>query len=277
MNSSRVHAGKCLLALAASVLLPALASAQDVVMTSNPDKWQFSVLLYGWLPTIKGSVSFPLANTGGSVTADPNEILNNLNLAAMGSFGVSYNRWGFFTDVLYMNLGHTKNGYKDFVLPNEEPAGLSASVNLTIKATIVTSAFSYRFIEQPDFVLSGLAGARYLYLKPSMSYYFSANLDNNPTIPRGGERSLSGDKVDAVVGFKGQWMFGDSHTWGLPFYADVGGGDSKLTWQLAGGVGYHLGSWEVGALYRKINYHINSSGLTDMSIAGPMIGGLYRW
>lgn len=277
MNFTRGNIGKPFLALIASLLMPVVASAQDVVMTSNPDKWQFSVLLYGWLPTIKGSVSFPLANTGGSVTANPNDILNNLNLAAMGAFGVSYNRWGFSTDVLYMNLGHTKNGYKDFVLPNQEPASLSASVNLTIKALIVTSAFSYKLVEQPDFAFSGLAGARYLSLKPSLSYYFSADLANNPTIPRGGERSVSGDKVDAIVGFKGQWMFGDSRHWGLPFYADVGGGDSKLTWQLAGGVGYHMGSWEVGALYRKINYHINSSGLTDMSIAGPMIGGLYRW
>jgi hypothetical protein len=65
--------------------------------------------------------------------------------------------------------------------------------------------------------------------------------------------------------------------WAIPFYADVGGGDSKLTWQLAGGVAYHWEAWEFGALYRKINYHINSPRVTDLSIDGPMIGAVYRW
>jgi hypothetical protein len=277
MNFSRVRTGKHLLALAASLLLPIVASAQDVVMTSTPDKWQFSVLAYGWLPTIKGSMYFPIADAGGSFTADPNQILNNLNMAFMGSFGVSYNRWGLFTDVLYMDLGHTKSGYKDFVLPNQEPASLSASVNLDLKSWIITSAAQYKVVEQPDFTLNVLAGARYLYLKTSLSHYFSADLVNNPGIPRGGERSLSGDNIDAIVGLKGEWAFGNNHAWGLPFYGDIGGGDSKLTWQLAGGVSYHHNSWEFGALYRKINYHLSSNGLQDMSIEGPMIGALYRW
>ncbi len=276
MNCTRVRPGRPLLALIASLLLPALASAQDVVMTSNTDKWQFSILGYLWAPTIKGSLSFPIANTGGSFNLDPNDIFNNINAAFMGSFGVMYNRWGFFTDVLYLDLGHSKSGQKDFTLPNQDTVGISAYVNLDMKAWIVTSAFQYRVVEQPDFVMNTLVGARYLYLKPSLSWYFSRNPDD-PTVPRGGERSISGDKVDAIIGFKGQWMFGEHHAWAIPVYADVGGGGSKLTWQLAGGVAYHWQAWEFGALYRKINYHINSSGLTDLSIAGPMIGAVYRW
>ena len=277
MNCTRVRSGTHLLALVTAFVLPALASAQDVVMTSTPDKWQFSILGYLWAPTIKGSLSFPIANTGASFSLDPNDIFNNLNAAFMGSFGVQYNRWGFFSDVMYMDLGKSKTGQHDFTLPNQEPASLSAYVNLDMKAWIVTSAVQYRVVEQPDFIMSSFVGARYLYLKPSLSWYFSHDLDNNPTVPRGGERSISGDKVDAIIGFKGQWMFGEHHAWSIPVYADVGGGGSKLTWQLAGGVAYRWEAWEFGALYRKINYHINSSGVTDLSIAGPMIGAVYRW
>jgi hypothetical protein len=275
MNCTRVRSGTHLLALVTAFVLPALASAQDVVMTSTPDKWQFSILGYLWAPTIKGSLSFPIANTGGSFNLDPNDIFNNINAAFMGSFGVQYNRWGFFTDVLYMDLGKSKTGQRDFTLPNQT-VGISAYVNLDMKAWIVTSAVQYRVVEQQDFIMSSFVGARYLYLKPSLSWYFSRDPDD-PTVPRGGERSLSGDKVDAIIGFKGQWMFGEHRAWAIPVYADVGGGGSKLTWQLAGGVAYHWEAWEFGALYRKINYHINSSGVTDLSIAGPMIGAVYRW
>jgi hypothetical protein len=277
MKVSHVRLAHPLVALAASLLLPAIACAQDVVMTSNPDKWQFTALLYGWVPTINGSVNFPISNSGGNFTADPNTIFNNLNLAAMGTVGVMYNRFGFFTDFLYMSLGHTKNGYKDFTLPNQEPGNLSASVNLGLNSWIVTSAFQYRVVEIPDLAVNVLAGARYLYMKPSLSWYFSANLVNNPGIPRGNERSQSGDNIDAIVGLKGEWTFGSNHAWGLPFYADIGGGDSKLTWQLAGGISYHLGAWEIGAMYRKLNYHLSTAGLTDLSIDGPMVGAAYRF
>jgi hypothetical protein len=277
MNRTRVRAGSYLLALVASCFLPALASAQDVIMTSTPDKWQFSVLAYGWIPTIKGTVSFPIANSGGDFTADPNDIFNNLKMGFMGSFGVSYNRWGLFADVLYMDLGNSKSGEKDFTLPNQEPGNLTARINLDIKAWIVTSAVTYKLVEQPDFVMSSLVGMRYFNLAASLDWYFSADLVNNPGIGRAGGREVSNHFVDAIVGFKGQWMFGPNNAWSLPFYADIGGGDSKLTWQLAGGVAYHIGSWEVGALYRKINYHVDVTHLPDISIEGPMIGGLYRW
>ena len=71
--------------------------------------------------------------------------------------------------------------------------------------------------------MNTLVGARYGYLKPSLSWYFSAERVHNPGEPRGGERSLSNDVVDAIVGFKGQWLFGNNG-WGLPLYADVGWG-----------------------------------------------------
>ena len=52
------------------------------------------------------------------------------------------------------------------------------------------------------------------------------------------------------------------------------GAGSDLTWQLAGGIAYRIGPWDVGAFYRKINYRLKHQ-LTDLSFSGPMIGGIY--
>ena len=42
-------------------------AAQDNAATSMaPDKWQFTVLLYGFVPQISGRVSYPIAGTGGN-------------------------------------------------------------------------------------------------------------------------------------------------------------------------------------------------------------------
>ena len=280
MDLTRAGARQFILALTASAFLPVVANAaQDNAATSMPpDKWQFAVLLYGFVPQISGRVSFPIAGTGGSFTLDQGDVLNNLKLAFLGSFDAHYGRWGAFADVLYLDLGNSKSGFRDFTLPEGVPVGTSARVDLDNKAWIVTSGLEYRVVMQPDVILDSFVGARYLYMKPSIQWNITGDIGTNPPRVRTGNVERSGDKVDAVIGFKGDWKFaGADHPWALPFYADIGGGDSKLTWQVAVGIGYHLGSWEIDALYREINYHLNSSGFQDLNVKGPMLGGAYRW
>src|SRR5215468_10282538 len=64
-----------------------------------PDQWQFSAILYGYFPTLKGSATFPSGNPA-NITVDPHQILNNLNIAGMGAFelrrglGYTFSSWG---------------------------------------------------------------------------------------------------------------------------------------------------------------------------------------
>src|SRR6516162_6125341 len=73
-----------------------------------PDQWQFSAILYGYLPTLKGSATFP-SGTPANVTVDPHQILNNLNIAGMGAFELRRGPWGFFTDIMYLNASASKS------------------------------------------------------------------------------------------------------------------------------------------------------------------------
>lgn len=41
---------------------------------------------------------------------------------------------------------------------------------------------------------------------------------------------------DAIVGVRGSYRFGDTGRWRVPYYADVGAGDSDLTWQAMTGL-----------------------------------------
>ena len=42
----------------------------------------------------------------------------------MGSIEASNGRWGMFTDAVYMDIGNTKSGYRDFTLGGSAlPAG----------------------------------------------------------------------------------------------------------------------------------------------------------
>ncbi|MBK8890533.1 MAG: hypothetical protein IPN75_09085 [Dechloromonas sp.] len=53
-------------------------------------------------------------------------------------------------------------------------------------------------------------------------------------MPRSGSVSESGNVTAGIVGAKGRVKLGESN-WFVPFYVDVGGGDSVTTWQTAAG------------------------------------------
>lgn len=60
------------------------------------------------------------------------------------------------------------------------------------------------------------------------------------------------DLWDGILGVKGRLALNDR--WFLPFYADVGTGDTDLTWQAFGSVGYEFDWGEVSLTYRHLEY-----------------------
>jgi opacity protein-like surface antigen len=67
--------------------------------------------------------------------------------------------------------------------------------------------------------------------------------------------------------------------WTLPYYLDVGTGDSDLTYQTSAGISYAAGeSFNVVLLYRYLKWEFDSSSNFDnLSFEGPMLGGVYRF
>ena len=64
----------------------------------------------------------------------------------------------------------------------------------------------------------------------------------------------------------------------VPYYADVGTGESQLTWQVYGGLGYQFSWGEVFAVWRYLDYNFKSgSAIKDINFNGPAIGVGFRW
>ncbi len=76
---------------------------------------------------------------------------------------------------------------------------------------------------------------------------------------------------DGIIGARGQMQLGDR--WFLPYYLDVGTGDSSLTWQAMAGIGY---GFDWGSLWLTYcHFYYDQSGddlLDDMSFSGPEFG-----
>jgi hypothetical protein len=79
-----------------------------------------------------------------------------------------------------------------------------------------------------------------------------------------------------VVGVKGRANL--SGDWFLPFYLDVGTGDSDLTWQALAGVGYRFDWGDVSLTYRYLKWDLGSSSpIDDISFGGPQLTATFRF
>ena len=165
-------------------------------------------------------------------------------------------RWLVATDYMYLDLGKQDSKVKsvDFN-PGSGPVNVSTSqiggsAESSFKGSIWSLVGGYAAISQPSASLDVIAGFRYVDLEASSKWNLDATVtspNGGQTFSRSGSAKRSGSDTNFIVGAKGQVKLGQSN-WFIPYYADIGGGDSTSTWQLAAGVGLclRLGRYQVG-------------------------------
>jgi hypothetical protein len=230
---------------------PVYGQTQD---SDNSDDWQFTADIYLWGAGIEGQSA-----TGADVDIGFSDIISNLDFTFMGGLGAKKGKWGFMTDVIYLAISDDPN------------VALDPSLTLRhvgMKSWVVTPQVTYKVLQSDQWDLDLLAGARYLYMK--------AELQISP-LPR---KSDSGSGWDGIVGTRGQMNL--NQKWFLPFHFDVGGGDTKLTWQAFGGVGYKFGSFDLVAGYRYLEWDFAADDkgggtFNDLNISGPLLGAKFMF
>jgi len=244
--------------------------------TTEAESWQFAVTAYGYLPSISGTAYFPVAPIGASFTLNQSDLIDHLKMTFMGAFDVHRGPWGFFTDVLYLDIGQHNANRHDFTIGGIGiPAATTSDVSIDMKSWIVNAVGEYRVLSQGGSTLDVVAGARYLSINERLKWNFTGSLGSLPEAARSGNVGISNSIVDAIVGVKGH-VQGDGG-WRMPYYLDVGTGGARFTWQGATGLAYQFHWGEVGLLYRYINFRVGSDTLKDLTIAGPLVSATFRW
>jgi hypothetical protein len=255
LSISPARYGCLLIALAALVILvqPGSLMAQD---RGKTDQLQFVIEPYLWAASINGST-----RNGIDFTVDFNDIIDNLKFAYMGIVGVKMGKWSFLVDTLYMDVKDTKNS--TIVVLNRR---INTSTEVEVKSWVVTPVIGYNVIDCERARLDIVAGARYL----SVDVDVNVNVD---TAYRSFAPSFSGSRSgwDGIVGIKSEIaLYGPLYS---HLYADIGTGNSDLTWQVAGGLGYRFGLCDVVAGYRHLGWDFSSSSpLNNMDLSGPYVG-----
>ena len=265
------------------------AQAQQPVspaqQAATPSGWTFDVSPYVWMPSIGANMKFNVPSMlGSTVTADSTtgfgQILSHMNSAVMIAADARYDRFSILTDFLYMNLGGTGARFRSLNFPDHLPTPISGSVQthvgLNLNSEIWTLAGGYTVVQGNWGSLDAIAGFRFLGMNARLNYNLAATL----TDPSGSSGTFGGNGGfvsgsvnlwNGIGGFRGRIRLGDTALF-IPYYFDAGAGASKLTWQIASGLGYHMGWGDVSLTYRYLTFEQNSSAtLQRQSIYGPMI------
>jgi len=251
-----------ILGTAALLIGPLQAKAE----TTASDDWQYGASLYFFAPAVKGSTA-----SGSDIDVGFDTLLDSLNMTFMGAFEARKGKWSALADVLYLNVGANGGATVPLTDPLGQPLGIQADADLKLRGWVLGVVGGYNVYDTSQASVDVIAGLRYLEMKAS----FGLGLQGQ-RLGRAIESNASGVVWDGVVGVKGRANL--SGDWFLPFYLDVGTGESDLTWQALGGVGYRFHWGDVSLAYRYLKWDLGSSSpIDDISFSGPQLTATFRF
>ncbi len=256
---------KLLPLLGAGVLVaaPLNAGADD---SGISDRWQYAASIYLWGAGIDATDA-----RGADVNVSFETLINNLNMAFMGNFEARRDKWSMLADVIYLNVGANNSGK----VPVAVAVGAGTNVDVKVNTSVETKGWVLNFIggynlwQSPEVSIDLLAGARYLDLQ--LDFGLSAAVGPNA---RARTFSDSDSVWDGVIGVKGHADLNPK--WYVPYYLDVGTGQSDFTWQASAGLAYRFNWGDVSLLYRHIKWELDSgSPLDNISFSGPLLAAKF--
>jgi len=247
---------KGLLILMTSLLF--LAATSVSAEEKSADQWQFDTTVYLWGATLKMHTP-----QGDPVMINFGTILKNLDLAAMVTLAARKDKFSMLADVIYMDLSDSQKHDGNF-----QGVPIEGKLTVGMKSWVLNLIGGYNLIDSGKDVFDIAAGARYLDVEVPVTIKL-----NNNKIKTSGQDS----GWDAVIGLKGRHNFNDGYHFN--YYADIGGGFSKLTWQTAANFSYDYKKFTgvVGYRYLKWNFTNDQPALDDLVIHGPYVGAKFSF
>ena len=266
---------------------PLAATAQE----KDPDEWRFSLTPYLWLPTIAGDLAYEAPPGGGgspSFDLGPTDWLDMLNFAALVGGTAKKGRFSIMSDFVYLSMSNepdSRLASVDAVIPGpggiiEIPVNVDVTLDTETDLTGFTwnLAFGYELRKTETSNLDAFIGARYFSLDAETSWSLTAAVTTpggTEVLPAAGAIGSETELWDAIIGVRGKFGLGNSR-WSVPYYADVGSGDSDLTWNAFAGLTYAFDWGDLLLAYRHLEYDEGPSGLLQgFSFSGPAFGATF--
>ena len=232
-------------------------TTSEPVMVPSDSDWKFGVELYFWGAGIGGDSA-----SGKPVKVSFDDLFSDLNVAFMATFEAKKEKWLILADVLYLDLSDKEN-----VPVSDGTTTTTLPVDIDMQGFVFQLAGGYNLLSINRWHADVVLGARYF------------SLDSDITVDMGGsitKVSESGSVIDAIIGLKGYVTLGKR--WAVPYYLDIGTGESDFTWQGMTGISFKAASWcDIQLVYRYLSWNVNGSNLDNINFKGPALGAVFHW
>jgi len=259
-------------------ILSALAQERRDTEASLSNEWSFLAAPYGWLTALDGSATVKGRSTG--VHASISDMVDNLDIAAMGQFEARKGRYGVFVSPVFASLSTSASAGPFRIGPfRVGPVDTDTTVKLfTVDVGTYVTALDFSFSGGLEHGGSRVVAEPYV---GARIWYVRGELD----VPlRNRTASFSGSETwaDAIVGLRTRWDI--TERWNVSFFGDIGGfvGASEFTGQALAFGGYRFdlfGERDANAIvgYRMLydDYVSGSDSdrfVFDLMLHGPIAG-----
>jgi len=260
-------------------------SPSSTMAADDSGGWRYTVQPYMWAPTIEMDLKLSAPNGSSGepeIEIKPDDYLENLDIALIVTAMARKGKWSFTADFIYMEVSSKDNKLKriDFGGPRVTTT-LDEEVDVDVTSFITTFGGGYQVIDGPRLKMDVVVGLRYLWMEQDVDWELEADVDGpgpGQSFARSGSVTEDGDVWDGIVGIRGEILFGDGN-WFVPFYADIGTGDSDLTWSVFSGIGYSFKDWFDAMIgYRHMEWDNDGDEVfQEVTLSGPVLGGRFNF
>jgi hypothetical protein len=239
---------------------------------SQAGDWEYSLTPYLWLPTISVD-SNNVDGNGNGLDVGPTDYLEALDFGFMMAGEARKDKLVLKGDFIYL----------DFNVDEKEVKTPIVTADASLTGFVPTLLAGMNVIETDNYYMDILAGWR----RADLEFSVDATVTVGPINKGVRVVHLDMSYDDFLLAVNGQYDFAGSN-WSVPYYADIGAGDSDLTWQAMIGLDYAFDSWKLHMNYRHLDYDFgdvsgtvlgNSVVAEDigMVFSGPSIGAKFEF
>lgn len=224
----------------------------EVFGEAPADRWIYGAEVYLWGASVGGKTV-----AGDDIDVSFTDLVPKLDMGFMATLAAARGKWTAFADIVYLDVSDDIKGTANII---GQPVRLELDAKL--KGFVTTLGGAYNFFESGGTRLNAILGARYEWLDLELEF------DVGPFKEKVSE---TGSTWDAIVGLRGKTDLSDK--WYLTYYADIGTGESDLTWQALAAVNYRFGRADAVLGYRYLKWDFDDTNVLDnLNLSGPFAG-----
>jgi hypothetical protein len=239
-----------------------------------------------WMNTVELFVTMPVEADGAfvfssapavEIEVDPGKVLDNTAYGFQGTYALQKNEMGFMFDMYNMNVDGQESLIKGVLLNGQPaPSDLVLGGKMDISGWMYSLVGTYQVNTAPLRPIYVYAGMKYLDLTTDFDWEATEYASTPPLVTAG---KIKDDTTswDGIVGLRGEAILRNG--WFVPYGAEIGTGDSDVTWQAYLGAGYRYKWGNISARYRYVAYQFQEDeyALNDFKLGDAMLGVTLRF